>query len=209
VHGGGSVQGLTRRLDLLYRDVEPFPDLLAALPEEAAALADFVGRAACGDFELNEKVAQVLESRTSMQIPVTQLFGQAVDPDPGPIDQVYLLQRRPEDDGPVKFEAIDHDALVTCLAAILEFEQSDFLLAYSVFRARTGHRVELFDLARSGGEAVLTSALADTPATHRVTIPASCDPREVYAAVASHLGKNGRASGQNGEPKTGSSSAAA
>ena len=209
VHGGGTVQGLPKRLDLLYRDIEPFPDLFAALPEEAAALADFIGRAAGGDFELSQKVAQVLESRASMQIPATRLFGQAVDPDPGPIDQVYLLQRRQDDDGPVKFEAIDHDALVTGLAAILEFEQSDFLLAYSVFRARTGRRVELFDLARSGGEAVLTSALADVPATHRVTIPASCPPHEVYAAVANHLGGTARTSGRERDPKTGSSSAAA
>jgi hypothetical protein len=209
VHGGGTVQGLPKRLNLLYQNFEPFPDLLAALPRESAALVDFVGHARTGEFELNERVAEVLEGRARVQIPPAQLFGQAVDSSPGPIDRVYLLQHSRAAGGPVKFEAIDLDALVTSLAAILEFEQSDFLLAYSLFRARTGRRVELFDLARSGGEAVLTSAFADLPAVHRVSIPASCDSREIYAAVATHLSGSDRPSGSDGKPKTDPSSAAA
>ncbi len=209
LQGGGTVQGLAKRLNLLYPEIQPFPELLAALPEDSAALAEFVGRAAGGDFELDEQVALALGNRTSIQLPATQLFGQAIESDPSPVDHVYLLQRRATDDGPVKIEPIDHDALVTCLAAILEFEQSDFLLAYSVFRARTGHHVELFDLARSGGEAVLIGALADTASSHRVTIPLSCPPQDVYATVANHLGGAGRSADRDGGPKTRSSPAAA
>jgi hypothetical protein len=208
IHGGGFVQGLQKRLNLLYHNLEPFPDLLADLTDNTAALLDFVEHARSGDYELNQNVVRVLEDRARMQIPPAELFGEALESDASRIDRALLLKSDPAGEGAVTVETIDHDALVTSLAAILEFELSDILRAYAVFRARSGHRVDLLDLARSGSEAILTSAFADLPAVHQVIVPASCNSHDVYAAVSDLLRRDGggrapdhnRSSGQGRSP---------
>ncbi len=207
VHGAGTVQGLPKRLNLLYHNIMPFPDLVAHLPERSSALLEFVEQAHGGDYELNENVVHVLEERARVQIPPAELFGQAVERDASPIDRVFLLQGDQADEGAVTVETMDHDSLVTSLAALHEFDQSDFMRAYAVFRARSGRGVDLLDLARSGGEAVLTSAFAHVTEIHRVTIPACCNSQAVYAALSDCL--IGRAAGAKQGVGRGRSPAAA
>jgi hypothetical protein len=211
VHGAGTVQGLPKRLGLLYHNLMLFPDLMAHLPDQSAALLDFVEHARGGDYELNENVVHVLEERARVQVPPAELFGQATEGEASPIDRVFVLQGNDAGEGAVTVETMDHDALVTSLAALLEFEQSDLMHAYTVFRARSGRRVDLLDLARSGGEAVLTSAFAGVTDIHRVTIPACCNSQAVYTALTDCLlgGGAGRAAGQERGPGRGCSPAAA
>lgn len=211
VHGVGTVQGLPKRLNLLYHNIMPFPDLVAQLPDRSAALLEFVDQARGGDYELKENVVHVLEERARVQISPAELFGPAIERDASPIDRVFLLHGDHADEGAVTVETMDHDSLVTSLAALLEFEQSDFMRAYAVFRARSGRGVDLLDLARSGGEAVLTSAFAHVTGIHRVTIPAGRNSQAVYAALSDCLIGRGdaRAPGQKQGPGRGCSPAAA
>ncbi len=183
VQRDGRFRCLPKRLNLLYYNFDQFPEMLDEVPPDFAALVRFVSRAKRGEFDLNQETLQVMEGQARMRISPYELYDQVMDTTPKPIDHVLLLQRVADCDQPVQVEPIDHDMLVTSLASILEFEQSHFHLAYSVFRARTGIRVDFLEDARQACEAVMAEAFTNIGTPYRVTIPSQRGAREAYATI--------------------------
>lgn len=183
VQRDGRFRCLPKRLNLLYYNFDQFPEMLESVPPDFAALVRFVSRAKRGEFDLNQETLQVMEGQARMRISPYELYNQVMDTTPKGIDEVLLLQRAADTDQPVALEKIDHELLVTSLASILEFEQSHFHLAYSVFRARSGRRVELLETARSACEEIMTQAFAPIAQPYRVTIPSQRGAREAYARI--------------------------
>ena len=201
VQRDGRFRCLPKRLNLLYYNFDQFPEMLDAVPPDFAALVRFVSRAKRGEFDLNQETLQVMEGQARMRISPYELYNQVMDTAPKGIDEVLLLQRAADTDQPVAIEKIDHELLVTSLASILEFEQSHFHLAYSVFRARSGRRVELLETARSACEEVMTQAFARIAQPYRVTIPSQRGAREAYARIHALL-TEGRLEGAEHRDRT-------
>ncbi len=187
VQRDGNFRCLPKRLNLLYYNFDQFPELLDAVPDDFAALVRFVRRAKQGEFDLNDETLQVMEGQARMRISPYQLYNQKMDTSPKPIDRVFLLQRAADQESEVRIEPIDLPGLVTSMASILEFEQSHFHLAYQVFRARSGSRVDLLEDARSACESIITEAFAGIAPPQRVIIPSQRGAREAFAAISSKL----------------------
>ena len=210
VQSDGSFRCLPKRLNLLYYNFDQFPEMLDSVPDDFAALVRFVRRAKRGEFDLNQETLEVMEGQARMRISPYELYDQVMDTTPKPIDHVLLLQRIAETDRPVAIEEIDHETLVTSLASILEFEQSHFHLAYSVFRARTGIRVDLLEDARGACERVMSKAFADIGTPYRVLIPSQRGAREAFAKINALLteGREDLADDRYRAPANGLSTAA-
>jgi len=209
VQRDGTFRCLPKRLNLLYYNFAAFPELLAEVPDDFAALLRFVERAKAGEYDLNQSAMEVLEGQARMRISPYDLFDQQMDTAARPIDHVLLLQRAHGTETPVTVEPIDHAALVASLSSILHFEQSHFHLAYDVFRARTGQRVDLLETARSAGERVIEQAVAGIAQPYRVVLPSQRGAREAFDRICELLQEeDGRAAARRHTGKAGFASAA-
>ena len=118
------------------------------MPPDFAALVRFVSRAKRGEFDLNQETLEVMEGQARMRISPYELYDQVMDTTPKPIDHVLLLQRI----AGLRLSRCGSSRSTTSpwSPAWLRSRSSSRAvhLAYSVFRARTGIRVDLLEDAR-------------------------------------------------------------
>jgi hypothetical protein len=186
----GLVHSLPKRLNLLYYNFAEYPELLRSLPEQFAALVDFVKRAKLSEYDLNHEIIETLTNQARMRVSVDDLFNQTFNTEPIPIDYVFLLKRNKNINDSVKTSRIELDALVHSVYSILEFEQSHFQTAYLAHKAITGRANPFLEQAKSITLNILSEAFKRVPQLYQITVPSQHKSKDVHHIIMETLKSN-------------------
>lgn len=179
----GRVQSLPKRLNLLFYNFEKHKDLLRNTPSSFKALVEFVMRSKAGEYDLNDDVVRTLENQARMRISPYELFNQTPQNGPEPIDYVFLLKKVMGNSVKPTICRISREQLVNSINAILEFEQSYFHLAYTVFKAQTGNTNEILENYRRCNSDILKGAFSGVSNIYEVSISSQDYTNEVYSMI--------------------------